>query len=385
VKTRTYWVDQVERAWERRSVVWLHGVRRVGKTVLCQCLENVEYLDCELPRVRRTLEDPEAFLAAAQGKRIVLDEVQRLPNPSELLKIAADHYPTAKLIATGSSTLQASTRFRDTLTGRKAEVWLTPLMSVDLADFGAPDLQRRLRQGGLPGYYLNRGAPARDYEEWIDAFWARDVQELFRLERRWGFQRLLALLLTQSGGLFEATRFAGPCEISRTTVATYLDVLEATRVVHVVRPFATQKATEITAAPKVYGFDTGFVFHYRGWTELRLEDVGDLWEHFVLNEIHARTQSRAVNYWRDKRGHEVDFVLPRRGGAPIAIECKWSTGAFEPKGLGAFRRAYPTGPNWVVTADIDTAYTQESGGLSVDFISLRDFAERLANLPMLGP
>jgi hypothetical protein len=39
----------------------------------------------------------------------------------------------------------------------------------------------------------------------------------------------------------------------------------------------------------------------------------------------------------------------------------------------------------VVTADIDTAYTRESGGLSVDFISLRDLVERLANLPMLGP
>jgi len=34
---------------------------------------------------------------------------------------------------------------------------------------------------------------------------------------------------------------------------------------------------------------------------------------------------------------------------------------------------------------VDTAYTRESGGLSVDFIGLRDLAERLAGLPMLGP
>src|SRR5256886_3158391 len=48
------------------------------------------------------------------------------------------------------------------------------------------------------------------------------------------------------------------------------------------------------------------------WQELREEDLGALWEHFVLNEIMARLQSREVFYWRDKRGHEIDFVLASR-------------------------------------------------------------------------
>jgi hypothetical protein len=39
-----------------------------------------------------------------------------MANPSELLKIAADHFPEVKLIATGSSTLGTSAKFRDTLT-----------------------------------------------------------------------------------------------------------------------------------------------------------------------------------------------------------------------------------------------------------------------------
>lgn len=113
-------------------LIWLYGVRRVGKTVLCQSLDQVEYLDCELPRVRRLLEDPEAFLQSVRGKRVILDEVQRLPNPSELLKIAADHYPDTHIVATGSSTLQASAKFRDTLTGRKSELWLTPMMTTEV-------------------------------------------------------------------------------------------------------------------------------------------------------------------------------------------------------------------------------------------------------------
>jgi hypothetical protein len=66
-------------------------------------LPDIEYFDCELPRVRRMMEDPEDFLDGLRGRRIVLDEIHRLPNPSEMLKIAADHYPRTRVIATGSS------------------------------------------------------------------------------------------------------------------------------------------------------------------------------------------------------------------------------------------------------------------------------------------
>ena len=50
---RRYWLKQVETAWRRRSVLWLRGVRRTGKTTLVQSLPDVEYFDCELPRERR--------------------------------------------------------------------------------------------------------------------------------------------------------------------------------------------------------------------------------------------------------------------------------------------------------------------------------------------
>ena len=52
---------------QHRPIVWLTGVRRVGKTVLCQSLEDVQYFDCELPSVRREMEDPELFLKAHDG------------------------------------------------------------------------------------------------------------------------------------------------------------------------------------------------------------------------------------------------------------------------------------------------------------------------------
>lgn len=374
VKARPTWDRRIADAWRRRSIVWLTGVRRSGKTTLCRGLADVAYFDCELPSVRRELEDPESFLGAHDGRRVVLDEVHRLPDPAALLKIAADHFPRVRVLATGSSTLGASARFRDTLAGRKAEVWLTPMTHDDLASFGDARVRRRLLHGGLPPFFLAPEPPERDFQEWLDAFWAKDILELFRLERRHAFQRLFELLLAASGGLFEATRFARACEVSRQTIQNYLAVLEATFAAHVVRPFTTHKATELVAAPKVYGFDTGFVAYHRGWHTLRREDLGVLWEHYVLNELHAARQARDVRYWRDKQGHEIDFVLAGRGRSPTAIECKWTAADFSPDNLRIFRRRYPSGANVLVTADTARPFTRRFGDLDVRVIGIADVA-----------
>jgi len=374
---RSFWERRIEAAWRRRSVVWLMGVRRVGKSVLSQSLPDVRYYDCELPRVRRLLDDPESFLADQRGRRIVLDEIHRLPNPAEVLKIAADHFPATRILATGSSTLGASARFRDTLAGRKEEVWLTPMSLADLEDFGKTDLRYRLLRGGLPPFFLAEELPEREFQEWLDAYWAKDILELFRLERRQSFQRLVELLMAQSGGIFEASGFARACEVSRTTIANYVAVLEATFVVHLIRPFAGGGAAEIVSAPKVYGFDTGFVCYHRGWHELRREDLGLLWEHLVLNELHAHLGQGTIHYWRSKHGNEVDFVLARRGQPPTAIECKWSAAEFDPASLKAFRSRYLKGSNYVVSTDVGSPLTRRYGALAVRFVSLAALVEEL--------
>lgn len=346
----------------------------MGKTCLSQSLPDIEYFDCELPRVRRMIKDPQGFLDSVRGRRIVLDEVHRLDSPSEVLKIAADHYPETRILATGSSTLGASAKFRDTLAGRKAEIWLTPMISEDLKDFQQPDLTHRLLRGGLPPFFLAGELPQRDFQEWMDAYWAKDIQELFRLERRHSFQRFAELLMVQSGGIFDASRFARACEASRPTISNYLSVLEATFVAHVLRPYNTRRSTEIVAAPKVYAFDTGFVCYYRGWSELRQEDFGILWEHFVINELHATLQMRDLRYWRDKRGHEIDIVMLKRGQPPIAVECKWSASDFDPKNLQAFRKQYPDGANYVVASDVARPYQATDSGVLLNFVNVSDLA-----------
>lgn len=376
---RPFWEQRLGSALRRRSVVWLMGVRRVGKTVLARSLPGFEYLDCELPRVRRLMDDPESFLGSlGQRAAVVLDEVHRLQDPAGILKIAADHFPHVRVLATGSSTLGASVRFRDTLAGRKAVVWLTPMCHADLGAFGNTDLTHRSLHGGLPGFFLALRVPEADFQEWMDAFWAKDVLELFRLERRASFQRFAELVFAQSGGIFEATRFARPCEVSRQTIMNYLSVLDATFVAHVVRPFSGRTTAEIVSAPRVYAFDTGFVCQHRGWRDLRREDMGGLFEHLVLNELHALLGTRrSIHYWRSKAGPEVDFVL-HTPGRTIAVECKWSAGSFEPGGLQSFRRRHPGRLNALVAADVERPFERRYGAMRVRFLGLGDLAGLLS-------
>jgi predicted AAA+ superfamily ATPase len=383
---RPFWEQVINNAWKKRTIIWLMGVRRVGKTSLCQSLSDVEYFDCDLPSVRLQMQDPESFLQSKRGKKLVLDEIHRLDNPSELLKIAADHYKDVSIIATGSSTLGATKKFKDTLTGRKIEIWLTPLLIEEMELFKNNDIRHRFLFGGLPSFFEESVFPRQFFQEWIDAYWAKDIQDIFSVGKRNAFQKFTELLLASSGGLFEATRYALLCEVNRATIDNYLNVLEETFVVHVIRPYASHKPNEIVKAPKVYGFDTGIVNHAKGCTQLREDDLGFMWKHCVLNQLHAHLQTRSINYWRNKTGSEIDFVI--RGNnenAVHAIECKFSilSDATAPKSIAknfeAFRGNYPHGKNYVVAYNIDVPFTRNYGDLSITFVDAKTLVQLLQN------
>jgi predicted AAA+ superfamily ATPase len=251
--TRNFWTTRIENAWSKRSVVWLRGVRRAGKTTLALSLPDVEYVDCEIPRLRQAMEDPESFLqwANSAGRRLALDEVHRLPNPSELLKIAADHFLRLKILATGSSTLGASSRFRDTVT------------EADLRAFGCSDLEHRFEWRPASVFSFRKSARGRN-PGMDGCLLGQRYPGSLSVGAAYVFSTFFELLLAQTVGLFEATKFAAPCEVSRSTIHNYLGVLEATGVALVLRPFSSRPSAEIISAPKVYGFDTGFVCTYRG-------------------------------------------------------------------------------------------------------------------------
>jgi uncharacterized protein len=241
-------------------------VRRSGKTTLAQQLgeDRIHYVNCDLPVVEDMVRDPELFYRGCPKPVVVFDEVHQLRDPSRLLKIGADSFPGLRILATGSSTLAVSRKFRDTLSGRKRLVQLVPVLWNELPAFENVPLLRRLFHGGLPPALLADAKRPSFYREWIDSFFALDIQRLFGFRDVNRFNALFEYLLRQSGGQLEVTRTASALGVSRPTVESHLQALEITHALTLVRPFHGGGTKELVKQPKAYAFDTGFVSFARG-------------------------------------------------------------------------------------------------------------------------
>ncbi len=371
MKKRPIWLDRMARAWRQRPIVWLSGVRRAGKTTLIESLPGKTLLlDCDDPAVEGRVKDPMRFFASVKGDTVAFDEIHRLKDPSRLLKIGADRFPKLKILATGSSTLLATRKFSDSLTDRKRTVHLPPVLWSELALFEA-SIEKRLYRGGLPGPLLQEGE-GKDrafYREWLDSFFARDVQRLFAFRDFEKFNSVFEYVLRTSGGQFEITKAASTLSLGRATVDAHLDALRIMLAATLVRPFHGGGVKELTKMPKVYAFDTGFVSYARAWNPLRPSDYGLLWEHVVLEQLQALRPEAQVQYWRDAEGREIDFVIPGDRGAVDAIECKWSVDEFESKTLRLFRSYYPRGRNFLIVPRSGEPYPKAYGDLVITVAS----------------
>ncbi|MDD5091122.1 MAG: ATP-binding protein [Candidatus Wallbacteria bacterium] len=367
---RPFWIERIEKAWKKRPLVWLSGVRRVGKTTIAGMFPEAIYLNCDLLSAGRRLEDPEQFFHSCKKNSVViLDEVHRLKDPSRVLKIAADEFSHLRILATGSSTLSATKKFRDSLTGRKTMVFLPPVLFSECAEvFRIHDLDRRLLHGGLPEQLLAKEPDQQFFSEWLDSFYARDIQELFGIRERAGFLNLLKTMLIQSGGLADYSALSRECEISRITVKSHLEAMTVAHAMYPLRPFHGGSKRELAHRPKIYAFDTGFICACRGCEKIRPEDRGLLWEHLVLDTLRVTFSRDNLGFWRDKSGREIDFVTSSRGKVD-AIECKINPDRFDSKHLQFFRGLYPSGTNYLVSPGISEPYEMSCGGLPVHVVS----------------
>lgn len=372
---RPYWIEQIKSAWEKAPIVWLSGVRRCGKTTLAGILEGEKtlYLNCDLPAVEDMVKDPEFFFRNCDKPLVIFDEIHQLKDPSRLLKIGADMFPHIKILATGSSTLAAGKKFKDTLAGRKRQIHLAPILYSELQLFNAP-LKKRLLHGGLPPALLAGEKDPSFYREWADSFFSRDIQKLFGFRDQSKFNLLFEYLMRQSGGIFEASKAASALGVSRPTIESHLAAMAITGAMTILRPFFGGGRKELVKAPKVYAFDTGFISFFRGWNPLRPSDNGTLWEHMALEWLAALNSQRTILYWRDTAGRELDFVIPKERDEVDVFECKWSPDEFSPDALQVFRAAYPKGNNFLL-CPVSKPYKKSFGRLTITVTSDAGAAE----------
>ena len=84
-----------------------------------------------------------------------------------------------------------------------------------------------------------------------------------------------------------------------------------------------------------------------------------------MEYLQAFFYEQKILYWRDKSGHELDFVLARRRDEVDVVECKCNPTEFDPASLKVFRGYYPHGKNYVVSPVQNGGYSKRYGGIEV--------------------
>ena len=260
----------------------------------------------------------------------------------------------------------------------KLNIYLPPVLWDECQSvFEINDLDFRLLHGGLPEPLVSSELDYSFFAEWVDSYYARDIQELFGIRNRTGFIKLLHLLLRQSGGLLDYTKLAKLSGLSLPTVHAHVEAMSIAHAIALLPPFHGGGRREITRRPKCYGFDTGFVCFVKGWDSIRKDDSGLLWEHLVLDELRAFLPQTNIYYWRNKSNFEIDFVIKGRSENIHALECKINPEQFDGKSLAAFRSIYPNGENFIISPFVKEPYVFRIAGLPVNVSSLANITRRL--------
>jgi hypothetical protein len=213
----------------------------------------------------------------------------------------------------------------ESLAGRAAVFQLMPLSTQESPKVG-------LFRGGFPEVVLRKGLADIWFSSYVLTYLERDVRAVTGIRDLSVFRRFLALVASRTGQMLNRSDFAGALGVSVPTISQWLSVLEVTGLVLLIPPFFENFGKRLIKSPKLYLADSGLACHLLGIDGAamlaRSPFHGALFEGFVATEIlkhqvHAG-QRRALYYFRDQQGLEVDFVVPMGDDRLLLIEAKAS-------------------------------------------------------------
>lgn len=309
--------------------IFLFGPRQTGKTHLLQkqfpsspyynLLKSNTFFRLSgypgLLRQELKSSPPEA------GIPVIIDEIQKLPilldEVHELIESMG-----LTFILTGSSPRKLKRGGANLLGGRARMRNLFPLSYNEIIDFS---LMRAINFGTLPSIYLSDD-PEEDLFAYCGVYLQEEIQAEGLSRRIENFSRFLRSAAVMNGQELNFENVSRDLSIPSRTVREYFYILSDTLIGRMIEPFQKTVKRKAVSRSKFYFFDVGVanILSSRFRIEPGSELFGSAFEHLILNEIiawlHYSRDRRSVTFWRDRSGHEVDFLI----GDSCAIEVKGS-------------------------------------------------------------
>lgn len=345
----------LEKAAAEFPAIVLTGPRQSGKTTILQHLfgKHWGYVSLEPPDVRASaMEDPRTFLEMYPPP-VIFDEVQHAPDllPYIKEKIDANRHMKGQYLLTGSQNLLLMEKITESLAGRTAMLRLLSLSRREVEQRPQRPFPWESRRRGVTeerytfqslwkgflrgGYPELASQPERDihlwYSSYVQTYLERDVRTLRQVGDLGQFQNFLRVLAARSAQLLNLTDVARDLGVAVNTAKAWLNVLEATYQIIILRPYFANVGKRLVKTPKVYFTDVGTLCYLTGLKDPEHAASGPvggaIMETAVLSEIVKTLVHRGfdprVYFWRTMAGTEVDIVVDS-GGQLIPVEVKLS-------------------------------------------------------------
>ena len=305
------------------------GPRQSGKTTLAHEFSSDHFFDLENPADQAMFSDANIALEPLSGL-IVIDEVQRAPDLFPLIRHLVDTHRNQRYLILGSASRDLIRQSSESLAGRIA---YHELGGFRLGDVGAESWRKLWLHGGLPPAFTSRTdeQSRRWLVQYISTFLERDIPQLGISIPAATLRRFWTMLCHYHGRVINYAEFGRSFGVSDMTVRRYLDILEGTFMVRLLRPWHMNIGKRLVKRPKVYIRDPG-VLH----TLMAIETERDLfshnklgasWEGFAL-ETAVRSigkRQEELAFWATHSGAEVDLFWQAHG-RNWGIECKYTSG-----------------------------------------------------------
>ena len=366
--TRPHAEDLLRRLHEpRRFIQVITGARQVGKTTLItQVAEKTglpyRYASADEPTLRGSEWIAQQWDAARllereagdDGALLILDEIQKAPNWSEVVKRLWDEDTRSqrrlKVVLSGSAQLLIGRGLTESLAGRFELLHVPHWSFLEMRTAFGWSLEQFLFYGAYPGAAPLAGEPARwsryIRDSLIETTIARDVLLLSRVDKPALLRRLFELGCAYSGQILSYSKMLGQLHDAgnTTTLAHYLDLLGVAGMLGGLLKYAGAAARRRSSSPKFQVFNTALMTAGSGFTFAQARADREFWGRLVESAVGAHLVNSAaggsceVFYWRD-RYREVDFVV-RAGRSVTAIEVKSGRTGHVPSGMTAFAQVF---------------------------------------------
>ena len=275
---------------------------------------------------RRRLENPMSTLLELSGT-VVIDEVQRVPELFETLRVVVDNENCrSRFLLLGSVSPSLIKGVSESLAGRIGIVQLGGFTIDEIPQVPWRSLWNR---GGFP-----RSILAGD--ETVSVNWRRNFVTTF-LERdipQYGISipsetlRLFWTMLAHyHGQIWNGAEFARALGVNEPAARRYLDILSSSFMVRVLDPWYENLKKRQLKSPKIYLRDAGILHSL-----LELDSFDDLsghvkigasFEGFAIENLVHQLQLNNCYFWGTHAGAELDLMTTIRGKR-YGFEIKYS-------------------------------------------------------------